>query len=137
MPIPDTSRAYAKAHAPEAIAQAARSLGAKAGVAEGFEAALAKLAKERAPIRVLIAGSLHLAGAVVEAEDIGGVVVGDFQSPMLACGRRIWHAPGLAAAPHLLSPYTRYGERQASVVLASRQGRTVLMPLPACGERGE
>lgn len=69
VPIPDTSRAYAKAHAPEVIAEAARSLGAEALVAKGFEAALAKLAKERAPIRVLIAGSLHLAGAVVEAEE--------------------------------------------------------------------
>ncbi len=68
VPIPDTSRAYAKAHAPEAIAEAARSLGAKAGVAEGFEVVLASLAKERESIRVLIAGSLHLAGAVVEME---------------------------------------------------------------------
>ena len=69
VPIPDVSRAYAKAHAPWVIAEAAGALGAKADVAEGFEAALAKLAKQPQPIRVLIAGSLHLAGAVVEAEN--------------------------------------------------------------------
>lgn len=69
VPIPDTSRAYATAHAPATIMEAARSLGARGSEAESFRAALAELAALREPIRVLVAGSLHLAGAVLEAED--------------------------------------------------------------------
>ncbi|MEZ5926352.1 MAG: Mur ligase family protein [Hyphomicrobiaceae bacterium] len=69
VPIPDTSRAYAKAHAPAAIAEAARSVGGMASEATSVEAALTQLATSREPVRVLIAGSLHLAGAVLAAED--------------------------------------------------------------------
>jgi dihydrofolate synthase/folylpolyglutamate synthase len=69
VPVPDTSRAYAASHTAAAIAEAARSLGAKASEAAAIEAALAALASTRAPIRVLIGGSLHLAGAVLEAEE--------------------------------------------------------------------
>jgi folylpolyglutamate synthase/dihydropteroate synthase len=69
VPVPDTSRAYAASHQPATIAEAARSLGARAIEAENFEAALAGLIHNAEPIRVLIAGSLHLAGAVLEAEE--------------------------------------------------------------------
>ncbi|MFO1170412.1 MAG: folylpolyglutamate synthase/dihydrofolate synthase family protein [Hyphomicrobiaceae bacterium] len=71
VPIPDTSRAYAASHTAAVIAEAARSLGARASEADGFEAALATLALAPTPIRVLIGGSLHLVGAVLEAESSG------------------------------------------------------------------
>jgi dihydrofolate synthase/folylpolyglutamate synthase len=69
IPVPDTSRAYAASHQPAVIVAAARALGTTASEAEGFEAALSRLAALPQPIRVLIAGSLHLAGAVLEAEE--------------------------------------------------------------------
>jgi dihydrofolate synthase/folylpolyglutamate synthase len=69
IPVPDTSRAYAASHAPAVIVAAARALGTAASEAEGVEAALSQLAALPQPIRVLIAGSLHLAGAVLEAEE--------------------------------------------------------------------
>jgi dihydrofolate synthase/folylpolyglutamate synthase len=69
VPVSDTSRAYAGSHRTGTIVAAARALGATAGEAPGFEAALALLRAAEEPIRVLIAGSLHLAGAVLEAEE--------------------------------------------------------------------
>ena len=53
-------------HAPEAVAAAARELGIEATAAADVPAALADLAKRHAgPARVLICGSLYLAGDVL------------------------------------------------------------------------
>ncbi|MDF1873596.1 folylpolyglutamate synthase/dihydrofolate synthase family protein [Vannielia sp.] len=57
-----------KAHPPETIATAARTLGLKAATAPDVPAALAEVAQTHPNARVLICGSLYLAGAILSAE---------------------------------------------------------------------
>ena len=65
MPIPDDPRAFA----PEAIQRVATQLDMTGGAAPSVPAALRTIAEAAgtAPCRVLIAGSLYLAGAVLKA----------------------------------------------------------------------
>ncbi|HKU05916.1 MAG TPA: folylpolyglutamate synthase/dihydrofolate synthase family protein [Bradyrhizobium sp.] len=65
VPIPDTDNAMP----PDRLADAARLLGMRVEIAEGVEAALRSLAKlaYETPPRILIAGSLYLAGHVLAA----------------------------------------------------------------------
>ena len=67
---PDVSRAYAPAYAAADIANAAQSLGVFARPAESLEAGLAAIAvrANEKPVRVLVCGSLHLAGSALAAE---------------------------------------------------------------------
>jgi dihydrofolate synthase/folylpolyglutamate synthase len=55
-------------HAPAAIAEAAAALGLAAATAPDLAAALAAIAREPAPV-VLVMGSLYLAGAALAAND--------------------------------------------------------------------
>ena len=53
---------------PEALAKRAQEMGCQAGTAPDVHAALAHLAKEASEARVLVCGSLYLAGDVLKAE---------------------------------------------------------------------
>ncbi len=61
VPIPGEE----KAHAPEAVARAAERMGLAAQVAPDLAAALARIAEQQPGARVVICGSLYLAGAVL------------------------------------------------------------------------
>ena len=63
MPIPDTDNAMPS----DRLADAARQLGMRVELADGVEAALRSLAKlaYETPPRILITGSLYLAGHVL------------------------------------------------------------------------
>ncbi|MBY6049917.1 bifunctional folylpolyglutamate synthase/dihydrofolate synthase [Vannielia litorea] len=61
VPIPDEP----KAHSPETIVRAAERLGLAARAAPGLDTALAEVAREHPGARVVICGSLYLAGAVL------------------------------------------------------------------------
>ena len=67
---PDVSRAYASPHAAAEIADAAQRLGVFAQPAAGLEEGLAAIAvrANAKPVRVLVCGSLHLAGSTLAAE---------------------------------------------------------------------
>lgn len=70
VPIEDTSRAYAPARSPEELAACAKAMGFRAEAAASLKEALVigrVIAVE--PIRVLICGSLHLAGAALGLEE--------------------------------------------------------------------
>ncbi|WP_267379525.1 MULTISPECIES: bifunctional folylpolyglutamate synthase/dihydrofolate synthase [unclassified Sphingomonas] len=56
-------------HPPESLAALARSFGTDAATAPDTEDAMADIAKAAAPVTVLIAGSLYLAGVVLAAND--------------------------------------------------------------------
>ncbi len=67
VPIPG---AHEAPHAPETLAQAARSVGLKAETAANVEAALRRLDKDHpGPKRILICGSLYLAGQVLAQQE--------------------------------------------------------------------
>jgi len=63
VPVPDQDNAMP----PEKVADAARSLGMRVEIADGIEAALGSIARlaYEVPPRILIAGSLYLAGHVL------------------------------------------------------------------------
>ena len=70
VPIPDTSRAYSPGLDPFEILSLARGLELDAYEARSIGAALAGIARaDKQPLRVLITGSFHLAGAVLELEE--------------------------------------------------------------------
>lgn len=67
---PDVSRAYAPPYAAHEIADAAQSLGVFARPADSLEDGLAAIAvrANAKPVRVLVCGSLHLAGSCLTAD---------------------------------------------------------------------